>query len=155
VDLTNPGRFPKTSGWSLASGRRPSTSTNPADTDYWWQVTGSNQDEILTIPTWAPPNPVANCMLSFSTEWAPASGFSERLLLERNQGGVWNVVTEWSLATPFPETRREIRLRTYTFEANAQLPLRTPEFRFRLPANQVSSIKIFDPVVLCRTGGMP
>lgn len=156
VDLTDPGRLPRTPGWQLASGPRPGTSTNPADIDYWWRVTGSSQDEILTIPASTPPNPSANCLLSFTTEWVQEDLASSTLLLERKQGAAWTSLTSWNLETPFVESRRYgLRLRSYVFEANSELPSRTPEFRFRLPANRSSNIKIFEPVVLCRTGSVP
>lgn len=154
LNLKDPNRLPHTSGWQLVRGQRPSTSTLAKDEDWWWQVTGSSQDEVLTIPSFTPPANTTQCALSFTTIINPGNQLSS-LVLERLQGSTWQVLTSWKLDTPFPETRSVARLRSYLFEANGLLPSSTPQFRFRLPAGQASSINIFEPLIMCRWGNVP
>ncbi len=150
VKLCDGNRLPA-SGWALGAGNR-----GPANQpDCWWSPTATNG--TLTFPTSVPPANAKACHFSFALQWNSApSGW--RLTVERqNAGGTWEWLWEDPYDTPRYPGKIFDRLVSLAFEGNDQLPGKVGAFRFRLTGSGTvpADLKVFDPVVYCKTGSLP
>ncbi len=150
VKLCDGGRLPA-SGWKLDAGNR-----GPAGKpDCWWSPTASNG--TLTFPTSAPPANAKACHFSFAMQWTGSTA-GWRVTVERqNAGGTWEWLWENPYASPRFSTSITDRLVSLAFEGNDQLPGKVGAFRLRLSGSGAlpADLKVFDPVVYCKTGTIP
>jgi hypothetical protein len=144
IDLTDPDRLIR-DGWELID----------AGDDYWWQpVDVPSGGATLEIGGGTPPGGASHCNLMFSTRWNPGGGGD--VVLERDSGGGYEPVTYWPMPAPFNDLRNSDRLRTYMVEANGLLPSGIPQFRFLVPdGSPLPDIRVYEPVIYCRIGGLP
>ncbi|MBC8073261.1 MAG: hypothetical protein IAG13_33370 [Deltaproteobacteria bacterium] len=145
IDLRDPSRL-NHDGWDLV---------DTAD-DVWWEpVGGGGGDAVLEIGGGAAPAGASHCNLMFSTRWSTGSG--GEMYLERDGASGVDTVQRWPNPYPFYELRDQERLRTHMIEANSELASGSiPKFRFVVPAGaSVPAMRVYEPVIYCRIGGLP
>jgi hypothetical protein len=144
IKLCDPTRLPA-SGFTLIDDM----SSHGGVPDCWWE--GSQSGDVLEYPAGVPKEPnTTHCHFTFSMEWDQLSG---SIVVERDGERVFQVNPSspyfFAAAAPRPG-----RLHSYAFEANAKLPVETQTFQIRIDGT-ANYVRVYDPVMYCRSGGLP